>query len=111
MENTNTLEQTYLHHTFVIGDGDFTDVVCQDCAVKFAEDNKLVWTGSQAYNSFTEELEGSAAHASDTPTYALGEADYPQSCCGYYLHTGFTPEGRENLRENFPKWVQELYSY
>ena len=111
MENTNTLAQTYLHHTFEIGDSDFNDVVCQDCAVKFADANNLVWRGGQAYNSFTEELEGSLAYASDTPTYALGEADYPQSCCGYYLHTGFTTEGLENLRENFPKWVQELYGY
>jgi hypothetical protein len=107
----NEVTQDYLQHTFVIGDGDFTDVVCQDCAVKFAEERGLKWRGGQAYNSFTEELEGSMAHAGDTPTYALGESDYPYSCCGYYLHTSFTSEGRKYLMEEFPKWVQELYGY
>ena len=110
MENTNTLEQTYLHHTFTIGDGDFTDVVCQECAEKFAKEHGLEWRGGQSYNSFTEQLEGSDAHAQDEPTWALGESDYPYSCCGYYLETSFTPEGVENLREH-PKWVQELYGY
>jgi hypothetical protein len=111
MENTNTLGQTYLHHTFTIGDGDFTDVVCQECAEEFAQQRGLEWRGGQAYNSFTEPLEGSYAHAQDEPTWALGESDYPYSCCGYYLHTGFTREGRENLKSEYPKWVQELYGY
>lgn len=111
MENTNTLGQTYLHHTFTIGDGDFTDVVCQECAEKFAEEHGLEWRGGQAYNSFAEAPEGSTAYAQDEPTWALGESDYPYSCCGYYLHTSFTPEGRDYLRDEFPKWVQELYGY
>lgn len=111
MENINTLGQTYLHHTFIIGDGDFTDVVCQDCAEKFAEERGLEWRGGHAYESFTEELEGSSAHAGDTPTWALGETDYPYSCCGYYLEANFTPEGKKNLLEEYPKWVQELYGY
>jgi hypothetical protein len=106
----NTIQQ-YLQHTFIIGDGDFTDVACQECAEKFAEERKLEWRGGQSYNSFTEEREGSDAHAGDTPNYALGESDYPYSCCDTYLHTSLTPDGVERLLEEFPKWVQELYGY
>lgn len=101
--------QTYLHHTFIIGDGDFTDVVCEDCAVKFAEERGLEWRGGQAYNSFTEELEGSDAHAGDTPTYALGESDHPYSCCGYWLHTTLTEEGRRWVAEELSPEIAELY--
>ncbi|NBU22529.1 MAG: hypothetical protein EBS38_01220 [Actinobacteria bacterium] len=111
MENTNMVVQTYLHHTFTIGDGDFTDVVCQDCAEKFAKERGLEWRGGHAYDSFTEPLEGSDAHAQDEPTWALGESDYPYSCCGYYLQTNFTREGEQNLKSEYPKWVQELYRY
>jgi len=107
----NTLNQTFLFHAFEIGDGEFSDIVCQDCAVKFADEHGLTWRDGHAYDSFTEPLENSEAHAGDVPTWALGESDYPYSCCGLYLDTTFTPEGREYLEENFPKWVQELYSY
>jgi hypothetical protein len=107
----DTINQQYLHHTFTIGDGDFTDVVCQECAEKFAQERGLEWRGGQAYNSFTEKREDSDAHAQDEPTWALGESDYPYSCCDTYLHTSFTSEGLENLKSEFPKWVQELYGY
>mgnify|MGYP000246854056 CR=1 FL=1 len=101
--------QFYLEHAFEIGTGDFTDIVCEECAVKFAEEQGLTWRGGKARDSFTEPLENSDAHAGDMPTWALGESDYPHSCCGIYLDTSFTPEGLEYLKENFPKWVQELY--
>jgi hypothetical protein len=111
MENTNTLGQTYLFQTFIVNTGDYVDVVCQDCATKFAEEHGLEWRGGHAYDSFTEELEGSDAHAQCEPTWALGDSDYPYSCCGYYLQTNFTREGEQNLKDEYPKWVQELYGY
>jgi hypothetical protein len=106
-----TEQQTYLPSSYEIwkDGGDFTDIVCEECAVKFAEENKLVWRGNKSTDSFTEDSEELGAGAVCIPSYALGESDYPHSCCGLYLETTFTKYGEQELRENFPDWVIKLY--
>jgi len=101
--------QDYLEHAFEIGNGEFTDIVCQDCANNWAKDNGLNWSGGVAYDSFTERQEDSEAFAGDLSTFSDTEADYPLSCCGRYLDTRLTPDGVEYLKE-FPKAVQRLYN-
>jgi len=107
--NNTIARQTFLLDAYEIWDEDFADIVCEDCANKFAEERGLEWRGGKSQDSFTEDSEDKGAGASCTPTWALGESDYPYSCCGWYLKTSFTSDGVEYLRENFPKWVQELY--
>ena len=104
-------EQTYLPSPYEIwkDGGDFTEIACQDCAVKFAEENKLVWRGNTSTDSFTEDSEELGAGASCIASYALGDSDYPYSCCDTYLDTRFTTYGEQELRENFPDWVIKLY--
>lgn len=102
-----TANQSYLFDAYVIGDGDFTDVVCEDCASKFATEHGLIWNldGKKPY---TTEEDESSAYAYTSP-WSLGESDSPYSCCGSYLKTDFTSDGENYLRENFPQWVQDLY--
>ncbi len=93
-----------------MGDGDFVDVVCEDCAVKFAEERGLVWRGNTSHHSFTEDSEEKGSYASCIESYALGDADAPYSCCGVYLDTNLTRDGFDYLEEHdFPEWVKELY--
>lgn len=103
--------QTYLLDAYEVWTSDFTDVVCEDCAVKFAQEHGLEWRAGHPKDSFTEDSEEKGAGASCIPSWALGESDSPHSCCGFYLKTDFTSEGVEYLKENFPKGVQELYGY
>jgi hypothetical protein len=105
-------EQTYLPSSYEIwnGGGDFHEIVCEECAVKFAEENKLVWRGNKSTDSFTEDSEELGAGANCIPSYALGESDSPHSCCGIYLDTNLTQEGYDYLEEReFPEWVKKLY--
>lgn len=102
-------QQRQLEHAFEIGDGEFTGIVCEDCAVAWAKDHDLEWHGGKAYNSSTLEKQNSDAYANDSSTYADGESDTPHSCCDTYLDTRLTPDGVEYLRNEFPKWVQDLY--
>lgn len=104
-------EQTYLPSSYEIwkNGGEFHEIVCEDCAVKFAEENKLVWRGNKSTDSFTEDSEELGAGASCIPSYALGESDSPHSCCGVYLETTLTSEGEQYLRDEFPAWVIKLY--
>ena len=100
------MTQTSLHTAYIIGNGDFTDIACLDCARKFAEDNNLVWNTSSEDN-FTE---SDIAYASAI-VFSIGESDSPYSCCDTYLETDFTREGEEDLKDNFPAWVVALYGY
>ena len=100
---TNT--QTSLPSAYVIGNGDFTDIACEQCAIKFATDNNLTWY--RGTDTYTEENEN-GAYASCI-VFSVGESDSPYSCCGIYLETDFTTEGEANLRENFPAEVVALY--
>jgi hypothetical protein len=108
--NDTLPRQTFLLDVYEVWDQDFTDVACKDCAVKFAEERGLEWHDSFK-ETWTEDSEEKGAGASNTPSWARGESDYPYECCGYYLKTSFTPEGRETLKSEYPKWVQELYGY
>jgi hypothetical protein len=108
MNNSNTATQTELLDAYQIGDGNFTDVACLDCAREFARANKLKWD-SPAEDNYTE-AHGNGAYASLIHSYE-GEADSPYSCCGLYLHTNFTTEGEVYLMDEFPSWVAELYGY
>lgn len=110
MEDTS-IQQTFLFPYYEVWDEDFVDLVCEDCAVKFAQERGLEWRGGTSYESFTEVVEGRNMGASCPPSWAQGESDYPHSCCGKYLRTDFTPEGAQYLKDEFPKWVQELYGY
>lgn len=106
-----TEQQTYLPSAYEIWNdgGNFMDIVCEDCAVKFAEENKLVWRGNKSTDSFTEDSEELGAGAMCIASYALGDSDSPYSCCGVYLDTRFTRHGEQELRDNFPDWVIKLY--
>jgi hypothetical protein len=108
MNNSNTATQTELLDAYLIGDGDFTDVACLDCARDFARENKLKWD-SPSEDTFTIE-KGTGAYASYLHR-SEGEADSPYSCCGLYLYTNFTTEGEVYLMDEFPSWVAELYGF
>lgn len=104
--------QTWLYDSYEVWDGDFLDLSCESCAVKFAQEHGLEWRGGKSQDSFTEDSEELGKGASCTPSWAMGESDSPQSCaCGVYLKTNFTSEGIEYLKGNFPRGVQELYGF
>jgi tRNA A37 threonylcarbamoyltransferase TsaD len=103
--------QTELGRPYEVWDKDFVDIACGTCAEKFAEELGLEWRGGTSFHSFTEDSEEKGAGASCIESYALGDSDYPYSCCGVYLDTSFTKEGEEALKEDFPTWVVELYGY
>lgn len=106
---TQTQTQTFLFDAYQIGDGDFTDIACLDCARKFAEERGLVWNNAHK-DGYTEWDDTKGAYANLIHS-SEGESDSPYSCCGTYLHTNFTREGEEYLKENFPAWVVALYGY
>jgi hypothetical protein len=103
--------QEELQRPYEVWDGDFVDIVCEDCARKFAEERGLEWRGGISFHSFTEDSEEKGAGASCIESYALGDSDRPYSCCGIYLDTRFTDEGEQYLKEEFPEWVVALYGY
>lgn len=104
--------QTSLFDHYELWASDFLDSSCESCAVKFAEERNLEWRGGTSYQSFTENSEELGAGALCSPSYALGEADYPRVCgCGVYLATDLTLDGIVYLVENFPKGVRALYGY
>jgi hypothetical protein len=104
--------QTWLYDAYEVWDHDFVEVACETCAVEFAKERSLEWSGGKSADSYTENSEELNAGASCIASYALGDSDYPHTCvCGVYLDTRFTTEGEDYLRENFPKGVQKLYSY
>jgi hypothetical protein len=104
--------QTWLYDAYEVWDHDFVEVACETCAVEFAKEHSLEWSGGKSADSYTENSEELNAGASCIASYALGDSDYPHTCvCGVYLTTNFTTEGEDYLRENFPKGVQKLYSY
>lgn len=102
--------QTSLYDAYDVWTSDFTDVVCKDCAVEFAEENKLEWHDSFK-ETWTEDAEEKGAGASCIPSWGAGESDSPYSCCGKYLKTTLTIEGQDYLKSEFPKGIQELYGY
>lgn len=106
-----TEQQTYLPRPYEVWDSNgFLEVVCESCAVKFAEDLDLKWRGNTSSHSFTEDSEEKGAGATCIASYALGDADYPYACCGVYLDTNLTQQGYDYLEEHdFPEWVKELY--
>jgi hypothetical protein len=104
--------QTSIYDAYEVWDHDFVEVACETCAVEFAKERSLEWSGGTSADSFTLNSEELDAGAFCTPSYALGDGDRPQTCvCGVYLETNFTAEGEEYLRENYPKGVQKLYGY
>lgn len=104
------MTQTSLPSPYEVWTNDFADVVCEECAVKFATENGLVWRGNTSADSFTEDSEELGVGVSCIASYALGDSDYPYSCCGVYLNTNLTEHGQSYLRENFPEWVVALYT-
>jgi hypothetical protein len=104
-------EQTYLPSAYEVwkNNGEWVDIVCEDCATKFATENGLVWRGNTSSHSFTEDSEEKGAGAVCIESYS-GESDTPYSCCGVYLDTNLTAEGYDYLEErDFPEWVKKLY--
>ena len=101
--------QKYLDKPFEIFTEDFTDIVCEDCAIDFAKENNLEWRGGKAANSYTEKSEELGMGATCLEGYMLGESDTPYSCCDLYLETYLTPDGIEYVKNELPKWVQDLY--
>lgn len=107
--NNTRVRQTFLLDAYEYWNEDFVEIVCESCAVEIADAYGLEWRGGKPQDSFTEHSEKLGVGVSCIPTWALGESDTPYSCCGWYLKTSLTSDGVEYLRENFPKWVQELY--
>ena len=105
--NTET-KQSQLLTPYEVWTNDHTDIACEECARKFAEEHQLEW---HSWYSWTERAEELGKGVSEIASYALGDSDYPYSCCGFYLDTRFTAEGERTLKEEFPQWVQELYGY
>jgi hypothetical protein len=103
--------QKQLYRPYEVWAGDFVDVVCEDCARKFAEERGLEWRGGISFHSFTEDSEDKGAGASCIESYALSDSDSPYSCCGLYLDTRFTREGEQYLKDEFPERVVKLYGY
>ena len=103
--------QEQLYSPYEVWDADFVDVVCEDCARKFALERGLEWRGGISFHSFTEDSEDKGAGASCIESYALSDSDSPYSCCGLYLDTRFTNEGEQYLKDEFPDWVVKLYGY
>lgn len=98
----------------VAGDG-FTEIVCQEHALNFAEDNSLVWDSSLGYT----EDRGDQVYAY-ADTYGEIESDTPQSCTACeidgkhstWLGVGLTKDGVEYLTDptnNFPADVIKFY--
>jgi hypothetical protein len=104
--------QTFLFNHYEVWDNDFIASSCESCAVEFAKERNLEWRGGKSMDSFTENSEELGAGAFCTPSWALGEADYPRTCgCGVYLETDLTSEGVQYLVDNFPKGLRSLYGY
>jgi hypothetical protein len=101
--------QTQVARAYEVWDGDYVDIVCEECADKFAEERNLEWRSGKRVDSFTENSEELGMGASCIAGYALGDSDYPHSCCGIYLDTRFTAEGERYLREEFSAEVVKLY--
>jgi hypothetical protein len=113
MENT-TEKPRQLETAWVVGDGDFTEYVCEEHAREFATERGLTWE----YSGSTEENPNGYAYAQffhDT------ESDTPQSCtawldrvswddpghCGRLLDVALTSDGVDYVRENYPRdWWQ-----
>lgn len=106
-QTTTTQTQTSLFDAYAIGNGDFTTVACLDCARAWAKEYNLEWNNIHQDN-YTDTEGDAYAHLIHS---SEGESDSPYSCCGTYLHTNFTTEGEEYLKENFPAWVVALYGY
>lgn len=85
---------------WVVGDYNFTDIVCEDHAREYAADNGLVWE----YPGSTGESDAGYAYA---VVYDTLESDYPHTCsvCDTYLETSLTGDGQEYVREHYaPEW-------
>jgi hypothetical protein len=98
---TETLETPW-----VVGDEDFANYACEDCARDFAKERELVFDN----NWFTEEhTDGSYAYAD---LYGQGESDVPWSCdCGQWLAVNLTSDGHAYVRENdLPEFVKNHYA-
>ncbi len=107
-----TEQQTYLPRPYEVWDSKvgWAEIACEDCAVKFATANNLVWRGNTSSHSFTLDAEEKGVGASCIASYALGDADYPYACCGTYLDTNITEHGFAYMEEvGFPEWVMALY--
>lgn len=100
----------------VAGDG-FTEIVCQEHARNFAEDNGLIWDNPSTCN-YTED-EGDQVYAY-ADYYGEIETDTPQSCTACeidgkhstWLGVGLTGDGVEYLADptnNFPADVIKFY--
>lgn len=107
MTPTTTPTQTQLFDAYAIGDGDFSNVACLDCARAWADDHGLTWNNANE-DGYTDTEGNAYAHLIHN---SEGEADSPYSCCNTYLYTNFTREGEEYLKENFPAWLVALYGY
>ena len=86
-----------LEPAWVVGDYDFTDVVCEHHAREYAGERGLVW-----------EYPGSTGESADGYAYAVVydvlESDCPHTCgvCGLHLDTTLTRDGVEYVREHYP---------
>lgn len=88
----------YLETAWVIGDGDYCDLVCEYDARQFAARRGLVWANS----GYTEESDAGYAYAIVFSSEL--ETDYPQACayCDTYLDGALTRDGEQYLRERYP---------
>lgn len=97
--NTDTTAPQTLEDAWVIGNDDLTDLVCETHAREYAAQNGLVFE----YEGFTEESPNGYAYALFSGRDI--ESDYPHACswCGVYLDASLTEDGRQYVRENYPR--------
>ena len=100
---------------YVVGDGDtLIQYSCINCAIEWAEANKLVWNNPNSYNFTEESPDGAYAYGQ---FFSEGEADTPVTCdgCGQFLAVSLTEHGIEYIKEYradgnpFPKFVEDYY--
>lgn len=112
-KNTETETVERLLPAWIVEDSRdyFTDYACETHAREFATERGIP---ADDYGGYTLERSdyGVVASATQPPSYALGETDYPTACvCGQYLAVNLTPDGYEYLADNdFPEWVVSAYT-
>lgn len=94
--------------TYIIGNDDFTELACEDCAIQYAKENNLEWNTSS--RNYTEEHESGAYASCDV--FGQVETDTPQACdCGSWLRVSLTDEGVNYILENFYTLPSEVVEY
>jgi len=100
-EYSAPLPPAVLGAPWIVGDYDYTELVCEQHALEYARDRGLVWDHPGSTG------ESAAGYAYTVPFFGDLESDHPAVCsvCHTYLDTALTPDGVEYVREHYaPEW-------